>query len=343
MSLDAGFRPRHRTNVPGPAPETYITSVARAPGLLWTLTRDPAALAGAAFVLAVAAAAILVPSLLPQDHSRIDLARALLPPSPAHPFGTDALGRDVLLLAILGARVSLAIGAAAAAVSALLGVGLGLLAGYAGGALDAAISRLVEVFLSVPAFFILIAVQTVVGQGVANVVLLVSLVSWMGAARVVRALVLSLKEREFVSAARAVGCPASRILMRHILPNLSGQIAVLYALGVADALLMESALSFLGLGIPYHIPSWGNMLNAAQSGILSGAWWAALLPGFLILASALAVNTFGDGIQAAGLRESWPGIKPALIPSGAHGPARAREEPRTGSNTPRDWGLPGES
>ncbi len=255
-------------------------------------------------LLFLASLAILAPVLVQGDPSRIDLTRGPLPPSAAHPFGTDMLGRDELGMAIYGARVSLAVGVFAAGVSGLLGLTLGLVAAYRGGLVDVLVCRIVDATIAVPAFFVLIAAQSLLGPGVANVIVMVSLVNWMATARVVRALVMSLKQREFVIAACALGCSSRRIILRHLLPNVTHQVAVLYALGVADALLMESALSFLGLGVPPTEPSWGNMLSSAQAGILSGAWWLALFPGGLILVTVMSINVLGDTLSEARLTSS---------------------------------------
>jgi peptide/nickel transport system permease protein len=258
------------------------------------------------FLALLLLAALLAPVLAPLDPSRVDLAQTALPPSTRHLLGTDTLGRDLLSRALYGARISLAVGLGAAALSAALGLLLGLAAAYRGGILDAAITRLVDAAMAVPAFFLLIALQSIFGSSVLNVILMVSLAGWMAVARVVRALTLSLKEREFVLAARALGCSPPRILLHHLIPNMVGQIGVLFALGVADALLLESALSFIGLGVPSTEPSWGNMLNDAQAAILAGNWWVAVLPGTLILGTALAINLVGDGLQELfSPRVSW--------------------------------------
>jgi peptide/nickel transport system permease protein len=259
---------------------------------------DPVTLASVVALLILGGAAVLAPAIVPGDPSRINLSQAALPPGGSHPLGTDFLGRDMLWMAMYGGRVSLAVGSVAAAIAALFGVVLGLVAAYRGGWVDAAVCRLVDASLAMPAFFVLIAIQSTLGQGVANVIIIVSLVGWMLVARVCRAMTLSLKTSAFVLAARSLGCSDRRIVVRHILPNLLDQVAVLYALGVADALLMESALSFLGLGVPPTQPSWGNMLGDAQAGILTGAWWVAVFPGALILVTAMAINLIGDGLQA---------------------------------------------
>lgn len=265
---------------------------------------DPLTIASVAILLVLGTAALLAPLLVPGDPSRIDLSRVALPPSREHFLGTDLMGRDLLRMALYGARISLTVGTTAAGIAALMGLVLGLAAAYRGGWVDAAVCRLVDASIAMPAFFLLIAIQSILGPSVANVILMVSLVGWMLVARVVRAFTLSLKEREFVLAARSLGCTGERIVFRHILPNLLDQVAVLYALGVADALLMESALSFLGLGVPPTEPSWGNMLSDAQAGILSGAWWMVVFPGGLILLTAMAINLIGDGLQAFFRREA---------------------------------------
>ncbi len=265
--------------------------------------RGTAATVSALVLLCLAAAALAAPAISPADPSRIDLSVGPVPPSGAHLFGTDLLGRDGLKMAGYAARVSLTVGISAAAVSAVLGVLLGAAAAYKGGLADVVVCRTVDAALAVPAFFILVAVQAVTGPGVANVIIVVSLVSWMATARVVRALVLSLMGRDFILAARALGGSGTRIILVHLLPNLARPVTALYALGVADALLMESALSFLGLGVPPTEPSWGNMLGSAEAGILSGAWWLAVFPGGLILATALSINLLADGLRHPGPAE----------------------------------------
>ncbi|HEX2923300.1 MAG TPA: ABC transporter permease [Chloroflexota bacterium] len=259
--------------------------------------RDPLTVGAVALLIALVVGAVLAPLLSSYDPTRIDLRQAGLPPGPAHPMGTDQVGRDVWSRALYGGRVSLAVGLAAAAIAALLGGVLGVTAAYHGGWVDAVVTRLVDAALAMPAFFLLIAAQAIMGQGVINVIVMVSLVGWMMVARVVRTLTLSFKEREFVLAARALGCSGARIVLKHLVPNLAGQVGVLFALGVADSLLLEAALSFLGIGVPPTEPSWGNMLNDAQAAILSGAWWIATFPGLLVLGTALSINLVGDRIQ----------------------------------------------
>lgn len=260
-------------------------------------TAHPLSTAAVVVLVLLATAALVGPALLPFSASQVDLARVQLPPGDQHLMGTDSLGRDILARAAAGGRVSLAVGATSAAVAMMMGLLLGSAAGYFGGWLDAAVMRLVDAFLAIPAFFVLVACQAVLGPGLSNVVILISLLSWMMPARIIRSLTLIMRGQEFILAAMALGCSDRRILFRHIVPNLLGPSAVLFALATADALLLESALSFLGLGVPPSVPSWGNMLADAQAAILSGAWWVPALPGGLILATALAVNLVGDGLQ----------------------------------------------
>jgi peptide/nickel transport system permease protein len=303
--LDATMRRRGRQGRGIPREASRPEDSSHVPSGPELLIKDPAAIAGVSLLLILAIAAIAAPLILPWDPSVVDLSRRAVAPSPEHLLGTDSLGRDLLARAVYGARVSLGVGLGAAAASALLGLTLGLIAGYWGGWRDAVISRLVDASLAVPAFFVLVALQALLGGGsTLSVVLVISLVGWMPVARVVRAQTLSLKQQEFVLAARALGCPGPRIIRRHLLPNLTAHVTVLYTLGVADALLMESALSFMGFGVPPTEASWGNMLRDAHAAILSGMWWVVIVPGSMILATALAINFVGDRLGRA--TASWP-------------------------------------
>lgn len=252
---------------------------------------------GLVVLLALVAMAVLAPLVAPHDPGYIDLTAVEQAPSPLHPLGTDRLGRDVLSRVLHGARVSLGVACAAAFLAGGLGLAVGAASGYLGGRLDTLLMRFTDLVLSLPTFFLLVAAQAVLGPSLPGVTLIIALTSWMGAARVVRGQFLSLVHRDFVEAARALGCTPWRIVLRHLLPNASSQIIVLLALGVADAVLVESALSFLGLGVPPYQASWGNMLTDGQVGILSGSWWIALFPGLMILLTALSVNLVGDGLQ----------------------------------------------
>ncbi|MBI5649738.1 MAG: ABC transporter permease [Chloroflexi bacterium] len=255
------------------------------------------AVVGIFVLLAIIALAVAAPILAPRDPARIDLDQREQSPSGAHWFGTDRLGRDVFARIVWGAQVSLGVSLLAVSLGSGIGILLGALAGYAGGALDALIARAIDLMLALPTFFLLVAIQALFPPNLINVIVIIGITSWMAIARIVRGQFLLLKQRDFVTAARASGVQPTRIIFRHILPNVSSQIIVFFTLGLADAVLVESALSFLGLGVPPYQASWGNMLNDGQIGILSGAWWVAFFPGLLILLTALSINLVGDGLQ----------------------------------------------
>lgn len=241
--------------------------------------------------------ALAAPLIAPGDPSRIVLGVRENPPSLDHLFGTDRLGRDVFGRIVWGARVSLGISLLAVSLGSMIGILLGAVAGYASGMTDALITRAIDVMLALPTFFLLVTIQSLFPPSVTNVIVIIGITSWMAIARIVRGQFLTMKEREFVEAARCLGVRPARIVFRHILPNVSSQIIVFFTLGIADAVLVESALSFLGLGVPPYQASWGNMLNDGQIGILSGTWWVAFFPGLMILLTALSINFLGDGLQ----------------------------------------------
>lgn len=257
----------------------------------------------ALILVGVVLMAVFGPLLTPYDPDRVDLDRVFAPPSAQHPLGTDALGRDVLSRLVYGAGISFSAGLLAAALGTGLGLCLGAAAGYAGGRLDGLLMRLADLMLALPTLFLLIVVQSLVPPSLLTVVLSIALTRWMSLARLVRARFLSLKEQEFTLAARATGCSNARIVVRHLLPNTSALIAVSFSFAVADAILIESALSFLGLGLPPGQPSWGSMLFDAQAGIVTGAWWVALFPGLMILLVTASVNLLGDQFQV------WPAAR----------------------------------
>lgn len=259
--------------------------------------RQGPALAGLVALAVIAATALLAPLLAPGDPAFIDLSMRERPPSLANWMGTDRLGRDVFGMVVWGGRVTLGVGLLAVTLGSLVGVAAGASAGYAGSVADALISRTADAMLAMPTFFLLVAVQALFPAGPANVVLIIGATSWMALTRIVRGQVLSLRARDFVMAAVASGAGPARVLWRHIVPNVSSQIIVYFTLGVADAILVESALSFLGLGVPPYMASWGNMLNEGLAGVLNGSWWIALFPGTMIMLTALSVNLIGDGLQ----------------------------------------------
>jgi len=214
----------------------------------------------------------------------------------AHPLGTDTLGRDVVSRLLYGARVSLSVGFSAVILAGTLGVALGLVSGYYGGRLDDALMRLGDVQLAFPALVLAIAVLAVVGSGLGNVVLVLGVTGWVTYARIARGETLSLRHREFVEGARALGARDTAILWRHVLPNVLPSITVVATFSVARTIIAEASLSFLGLGIPPPAPSWGAMLDEGRNYLTTG-WWLALFPGLAILAVVLGINVVGDWLR----------------------------------------------
>ena len=272
---------------------------------------EPATVLSLLIVAALAAFVLAGPVLLAWqglDGDAVDLLARLEPPSAAHPLGTDELGRDVLARLIQGGRISLAVGLAGALLAAAIGTAIGLVAGYLGGAVDALLMRLTDMVISLPLLPLLIVLAAVdLGKlglpvqgefaGVVRIVILMALFGWTTTARLVRASVLSLRTREFVRAAQAMGAGPARILVRHILPNAAGPLIVATTLAIGNVILVESVLSFLGLGVQPPVASWGNMLTGAQE-LLFEAPRLALWPGVLIFLSVLAFNLLGDGLQS---------------------------------------------
>lgn len=256
------------------------------------------AMAGLAVVLCLVAVALLAPWLATHDPNQIDVDAILLPPSLDHFLGTDELGRDVYSRMIYGARVSLQVGLVAAGLATLVGVVLGALAGYYGGWVEAGIMRFTDMMLCFPTFFLILAVIALLEPNIMNIMAVIGLTSWMGVARLVRAEFLSLKERDFVAAARSLGAGDLRIIFRHILPNAMAPVLVTLTLGVAGAILTESGLSFLGLGVQPPAPSWGNILTQGKANI-EIAWWLSFFPGLAILVTVLGYNLLGEGIRDA--------------------------------------------
>jgi peptide/nickel transport system permease protein len=219
-------------------------------------------------------------------------------PSLVHPLGTDELGRDVLSRMIWGSRVSLEVGFVAVGIATIIGILLGAVAGYYGGYIDAAIMRMVDIMLSIPTIFLVLAVIAILEPNIINIMIVIGLTSWMEPARHIRAEFISLKEREFVIAARAIGANDRRIIFRHVLPNGLSPILVSATMGVGGAILVESALSFLGLGVQPPTPSWGSLLSSGKDNI-EIAWWLSAFPGLAILVTVLGYNLLGEGIRDA--------------------------------------------
>lgn len=262
--------------------------------------RHRMALAGLIFICLITAAAILTPVLSPYDPYEMQLPEARKSPSLEHPLGTDKLGRDTLTRVFVGGRVSIAVAVAAVAISTIIGTVLGLIAGYWRGWADAIISRIADIFMSFPLFVLLIVLVSMIGPSATNVVLILGLFSWMVITRVVRGQVLAVMNEPYIEAAIAAGARPYQIIFKQVLPNTYVPIVVASTLGVANAMLSEAALSFLGLGIQPPTPSWGNMLNAAQSlQVLVNEPWVWIGPGAAIALTVLSINFLGDGLRDA--------------------------------------------
>ena len=253
---------------------------------------------GAVLVLLVFILSIFAPLFAPYDPATIDIKNILVGPSLAHPLGTDDLGRDVLSRMLWGGRVSLEVGFIAVSIATVIGILLGSLAGYYGGWIDSVIMRGVDIMLSIPTIFLILAVIAILEPSIINIMIVIGLTSWMEPARLIRAEFISIKEREFVTAARAIGAGDKRIMIRHILPNGLSPILVSATMGVGAAILVESGLSFLGLGVQPPTPSWGSLLSSGKDNI-EIAWWLSAFPGLAILLTVLGYNLLGEGIRDA--------------------------------------------
>jgi peptide/nickel transport system permease protein len=266
------------------------------------MLRSRKAMFGATVVGLIVLCAVLSPWLAPYDPGLQNLIGRLARPFTStadgnfHLLGTDQLGRDILSRLIYGARVSLLVGAFASLIAGTIGVTLGLLAGYKGGRTDNAIMRLCDVQLALPYILIAISVLAVLGAGLINIIIVLSLTQWVTYARVVRSGALSVKEKEFVLAAKALGFRAPKIMLRYVLPNVFAPVIVIATFSVAQTIVAESALSFLGLSVPPSIPSWGGMLADGRT-YLVVAWWLATLPGLAITLTVIGVNLFGDWLR----------------------------------------------
>jgi len=265
--------------------------------LFWKRFRmNKLALIGGLSVIIFFFIAILAPLVSPYDPKDIDRKHILEPPSIKHLFGTDDLGRDVLSRMIWGAQVSLAVGFVAVGIATLIGILFGALAGYYGSWTDRIIMRFIDTMLTVPTFFLILAVIAFIGPSIWNIMIVIGFTSWMGVARLVRAEFLSQKEREYILAAKAIGASDMRIIFGHIMINSLSPVLVSAVLGIAGAVLLESALSFLGLGVQPPTPTWGNILTLGKDNI-EIAWWLSVFPGIAILITVLGYNLLGEGIR----------------------------------------------
>ncbi|MFQ5829027.1 MAG: ABC transporter permease [Candidatus Methylomirabilia bacterium] len=267
--------------------------------LFWrTLVRNRLAVAGGVVVATLIVVAVLAPLLAPWDPYEPDVAKILVAPSATHWLGTDHLGRDVLSRILYGSRVSLAVGFVSVGIAAAIGILLGAAAGHHGGLVDAFTMRLVDLILVFPRFFLLLAVLAFLRPSIWIIMVVIGLTGWMGVARLVRAEFLTLREREFVLWSQAVGAGGTRIVWRHILPNAMAPVLVAMTLGIPAAILTESGLSFLGLGVQPPHATWGNILNDGKDSI-EIAWWLSVYPGLAILVTVLSYNLLGEGIRDA--------------------------------------------
>jgi peptide/nickel transport system permease protein len=275
--------------------------VARARAGVWQrFRRHRLALLGALILLVLASGAIAAPLVASNDPYKVDISAYRTGPAANHPLGTDSSGRDVFSRMLYAGRVSLSVGLVAVAIYTLIGVILGAFSGFYGGWVDAFIMRLADIVLSFPALILIITVVSVLGPSIYNIMLVIGLLGWPPIARIVRGLFLSLREREFVLASRTVGVSNSRIIFRHMLPNALAPVIVAATFGMANAILLEAGLSFLGLGVQPPTPSWGNMLKDAQSlTVLESMPWLWIPPGTMIALAVLAINFIGDGLRDA--------------------------------------------
>jgi len=267
--------------------------------MVWRrLARHRLALASVVVVIAISLLCLAAPLIAPFDFDQIDLERIRRPPSLDHWLGTDDLGRDLLTRILYGGRVSILIGLLAAFIGTGVGSAVGAVAGFYGGRVDDVLMRLTDVVYSVPTLPLLIVLASYTQAGAASMAVTIGVLSWMAIARVVRGEVLKIREMEYVEAARGLGATNARIIVRHVLPNAVGPIVVGATLAVGNAIILESSLSFLGLGVQPPTPPWGNMLMDAQA-TMSSQPWLSIFPGLAILVVVLAVNFLGDGLQDA--------------------------------------------
>ncbi|WP_308797948.1 oligopeptide ABC transporter permease [Agromyces silvae] len=262
--------------------------------------RNPVAVIGAVVLVVIVSASVLAPVLSPFGPNEIDLTAIRQPPSELHPLGTDSTGRDVLSRLLYGGQVSLAVGFLAAFIAVTIGTLTGVIAGWTGGATDNIISRIIDLMLSVPPVLVVIVLAGIIGPSVPMLIAVIAGLSWPSSARIARGVVLGLREEEFVQAARVLGSRTGYIIRRHLVPGVLPPVTVAATLLVSEAVLLESALSFLGAGVRPPQPSWGNMLTEAQSiTVLSGMPWLWIPPGVLIAATVLSAMAVGDGLRDA--------------------------------------------
>lgn len=260
------------------------------------LIKNRMAFAGLVFICVIIIFAVFAPLIATWDPAKVDSSSVLMPPSKDHILGTDTLGRDIFSRIVYGSRISLSIGFIAVGIAVLIGVFFGSIAGYYGGSIDTVIMRFVDIMLCFPTLFLILAVIAVLEPSILNIMVIIGLTSWMGVARLVRAEILTLKTRDYIAASKVMGAHDVWIITRHLIPNAIGPVIVSATLGIGGAILTESALSFLGIGVQPPTPSWGNILMDGKS-TLGVAWWLTIFPGVFILLTVLAYNLLGEGLR----------------------------------------------
>jgi len=260
--------------------------------------RNRLAVGGVLMMIIIFLVALFAAVLSPYDPDKTDVSVKLKPPSSRYYLGTDQLGRDVFSRMLHGSRISLTVGFIAVAISIFIGILVGAIAGYYGGWVDSFLMRFVDTMLCFPSFFLILTIVALLGPDIKNIMVVIGITSWEGTARFVRAEFLTLRERDYVQAARSLGVKDLRIIFRHILPNALAPVFVTATLGVASAILIEASLSFLGFGVQPPRPSWGNILTEGRTYIFD-AWWLTVFPGFAILYAVLSFNLVGDGLRDA--------------------------------------------
>jgi peptide/nickel transport system permease protein len=287
------------SDAPGIVGDWRAPIVSRRGGLAGTVRRHPRLLVGGALVLLLAMTAALAPGIAPYDPVAVDAAQSLEPPSGAHWLGTDDLGRDVLSRVIWGARISLSVGLISVSIGFLVGVSVGLAAGYLGGTVDLIAMRAIDALLAFPALVLAISITAALGPQIQNAMIAIGVVAIPIYARLTRGQVLSVRRREYVTAARTLGASGLRIVLRHIFPNIANPLIVQATLSTALAILAEAALSFLGLGSQPPTPSWGQDINYSQRYLSNMIWWMSIGPGMAIFLAVFAFNFLGDALRDA--------------------------------------------
>ncbi len=266
--------------------------------LIDAFKKNKLALISLIFILIVILIAIFAPFIAPYNPNKINVANILLHPSFTHPLGTDQLGRDALSRLIYGSRISIEVGFIAVSISLFIGIIIGSYAGYYGGMVDSVLMRFVDIMLTFPSFFLILAASAILKPSIINIMIIIGLTSWMGVARIIRAEFTQNKEKDYVLAAKASGASAPYIMFSEILPNTIAPILVSATLGIATAILIQASLAFLGIGIMPPTPSWGGMLSRGKTYIMV-AWWLTLFPGIAILLTVLGFNLIGEAVRDA--------------------------------------------